>query len=350
MSADDVENPHENTNVNSYSNSNSNSNEVKRGSGFDKRYLLLLGTTLFFGCTTLALLMYGQFFSPLIHLQEKREQDWVIYKNLASKLSGISLDDKAAESLKMAISTRGDFQDEKMWPVIFSLGELYEKMGKNEEAIAYFSLVENLTPSGSDLNKQAQRSTVALLEKIGKSSQAQMVLNAATQLTGQQNQSGEVIAVIGEQKYYLNDFNEALNYLPEEMKSNLKDKTAKQQFLRKYLADKILLEKAKRLNWHQETTYLNQVKLIEEQLLVQKVLKSEIIDKLKMDDMDLKNYFEKNQEQITKMSGQKKVKWEDVKDLVKDLYGKEKMTQEYQKMIQELLSSQKVEIYDEKIQ
>ena len=105
---------------------------------------------------------------------------------------------------------------------------------------------------------------------------------------------------MGDQKIYDYQLNEYLDSFQAQGRKDLKSSKVKQELLQKYVIDQILWQKSKRLGLEKEPDFVKKLENITKQLLVEKLLKDEVEKKIKVDEVDLKNYYKANKEKFTR--------------------------------------------------
>jgi hypothetical protein len=333
----------------------------------ENRFLLLLSMQVIIGGLIVFLFIFIRNTQHDLNLDSSTSsgQSQAINKELGNILMGYGLLEEAAQSYETYLYSKNIDHIQKS-NYAFTLGEIFREQGQLEKAIKYFTLVKlflkDVSPNQKGFNKDliqdAEKNIVALLERLNKTGAAKMVLDQATTLNKSvENSKNEistrandqvVIAQIGTGAIYKYQFEESYDQLPENVKSQFKDKAGKLNYLKKFIADKLVLEKARRLNLENDSKIKNQLHQIKEQLLIQQILKSEILDKIKIDEQDVKNYYQSHFEDFNS-KGSKPLPFEKVKAEVYLKYRQNKEGLGYQKLIEDLLKNEKVQIYEDKI-
>lgn len=237
--------------------------------------------------------------------------------------------------------------NEKDPQLIFRLAQLYDQTGNLEKALSRFILAKQLAQKNPSKNAsiidESSKEIVALLEKLRKYSAAKRELQTSTSLEAgvdASSKGGVVVATINEKKIYLHDFEKFYDELPAE-----KDKEKnKPGFLQKYIADEILMEKAKRMKLEKDPKLIVELENIKKQLFIQKIMEKELGEISKIDKVDLKNYYTAHVDKYEKKP------YEQVEEKVKLDYQQEKLQGAYSKMMEEMLKTEKVQIYWDKLE
>ena len=80
--------------------------------------------------------------------------------------------------------------------------------------------------------------------------------------------------------------------MPEWMRKQVSTKEGKAEYLKKYVADELFFRKGIKLEYDKNSELRKRLAAVEKELVVNKVLEEEIKDKIKIEDDDLKNFFE----------------------------------------------------------
>ncbi|MEI6127959.1 MAG: peptidyl-prolyl cis-trans isomerase, partial [Pseudomonadota bacterium] len=89
----------------------------------------------------------------------------------------------------------------------------------------------------------------------------------------------------------LSGFMSPVDSMPDWMRKQFEGKQAKAEFVKKYIADELFYRKSLKLGYDKDPDVLKKVKAAEKELMVNKVLESELKDKIKIEDEDVKNFF-----------------------------------------------------------
>lgn len=261
-------------------------------------------------------------------------------RELANKLESVGLYEQAAieyekylENTKVPLKVRSN--------IAYSIGKIYMDLGKYEKAISWLYQVEIADPE-SKLKNETALKIVHCLEKLGKYNSAQYTLENKTDVTHKKAPPTEkIIAKIGNDEYTLKEINETLDKLPKEFQKEFKNKDKKLEFVKKYIADELLFRKAKKLEFDKDPDIRRKIEEFSKNLMVQKVMDTEIQQKVKIDESDIKLYFKANKNKY------KDKKYEEIKEQVKQDYTIEKFSQEYNKLINQILLTSEVKLFPE---
>ena len=216
-------------------------------------------------------------------------------RNLAGKLLGAGLPGQAVEQYRLYLAET-DLPPERRAKMAYTIGKLLMEQGRYEEALVWLFQVEMLDPK-TGLAPEAGSKIVACLERLGRFAQAQYSLEARSALDREDReeiQGHDVVARIGTEPITLRELDEAIDALPAWMQESLADPTRKRAFLEQYVAEELLVRKARKLEMDKDPRVRRMADRAFRQLLVQNVLENEIKEKVKITPDDVELYFQAN--------------------------------------------------------
>jgi len=104
-----------------------------------------------------------------------------------------------------------------------------------------------------------------------------------------------ILASFGDQTITLGEFNQIWEEVPEEYKLQLD----KSMVLDQMISEKLLIQEAKNIGLEEDNDVLEQIKKMTEQILVQVLIEREILDKIKVNDEEVSEYYEQNKDSFT---------------------------------------------------
>lgn len=110
---------------------------------------------------------------------------------------------------------------------------------------------------------------------------------------------GPVLAKVGSSEITQDDFIKEADRIPDWAKSQFSGKEGKERFLDELVKRELIYQDAKKMGLDKDKEYLEKLKEFERMSLVALILKKEIEDKAKVDDADVKNFYDKNKSQLT---------------------------------------------------
>ncbi|MBA7569879.1 hypothetical protein ES695_22035 [Candidatus Atribacteria bacterium 1244-E10-H5-B2] len=104
-----------------------------------------------------------------------------------------------------------------------------------------------------------------------------------------------ILASFSEQTITLGEFNQLWKEVPEDYKLQLD----KSMVLDQMISEKLLIQEAKNMGLEEDNDVLEQIKKMAEQILVQVLIEREILDKIKVNDEEVLEYYELNKDSFT---------------------------------------------------
>jgi len=218
-------------------------------------------------------------------------------RDLGGKLLGAGLPGQAVEQYRLYLM-QTNLPPERRANMSYTIGKLLMEQGRYEEALSWLFQVEMLDPK-SEMGPEAGSKIVACLERLGRYAQAQYNLDARSSLDRQDRdevKGTEVVARIGQDPITLRELDEAIDTLPAWMRETLQDSARKEAFLQQYVAEELLVRKAKKLEMDKDPQVRKMADMAFRQLLAQKVLESEIQEQVHLTGEDVERYFQANRE------------------------------------------------------
>jgi len=104
-----------------------------------------------------------------------------------------------------------------------------------------------------------------------------------------------ILASFNGQTITLGEFNQLWEQVPEDYKLQLD----KSMVLDQMISEKLLIQEAKNMGLEEDNDVLEQIKKMTEQILVQALIEREILDKIKVNDEEVSEYYEQNKDSFT---------------------------------------------------
>ena len=104
-----------------------------------------------------------------------------------------------------------------------------------------------------------------------------------------------ILASFRDQTITLGEFNQLWEEVPEDYKLQLD----KSMVLDQMISEKLLIQEAKNMGLEEDNDVLEQIKKMAEQILVQVLIEREILDKIKVNDEEVLEYYEQNKDSFT---------------------------------------------------
>ncbi|MFH0924898.1 MAG: hypothetical protein V1872_04585 [bacterium] len=289
----------------------------------------------------------------IIELKKPNRQESITNKNwtgemereLASKLRSVGLNEESARHYEAYLSESDPLPKERS-KLAFSIGSIYMDAKDYEQAIRWFYQVEIADPQ-TDLKSEVNSKIINCLEHLGRYHAAEYALNARTSLDSndkkkEEGKGGKVIAKIGNDEITMSEVDRQLEEMPPWIKNEYKNKEKKKEFIEQYVVSELLYRKGLKKGYDKDKEVRSQVDQIVKQLIANKVKEEEIKEKVKIEEDDVKNYFQANQD---KYKEKEKVKtYEEVKERVKSDYIRQKQEAALQNLMGEILKSSEIVI------
>lgn len=225
--------------------------------------------------------------------------------------------------------------------ISFLLGESYFNSGYYEEAYSYYLLSKLLTEN-KEMLKEIEKKLVSSLELSGKSKLAEKELDKATSLF---EKKGKVVAKIGSEPITEEELLSKIDEFPEPLKKFYSSKEGFSNFLKSYIASKLLEKAAKRANLQETEEFKKRAKEMEKDVLRTLYLEKEYKGKINIEEKEAIEYYEKNKDNFKDDKGNFK-KYEEVKENIYQRLYQEKQNKLLQNLIQRLFEAENVKIFE----
>jgi len=219
---------------------------------------------------------------------------------LATKLKTEGLTDEAVAAFEDYVD-RYPVDNAERANVYFALGQMRYGQARYSDALAYFYRVEIADPE-TPLKKELGVQIVSCLERLGRTIDASYALAARTSLRAQTNAAsprGAVVATVGSREISLGDLADELQKLPPAAQEQMNRPERIQQFLRDYVAARLMADKGRRLGLADDPAIRRQVDDIETSLIIDRVVNDELRARVTIDPADVKLYYEARKAALT---------------------------------------------------
>jgi len=225
-------------------------------------------------------------------------------------------------------------------------------LATNEKALRWFYAAELL--GAKDLTTEIGERVVTCLERLGRVQAAKAALAARTDIASDKAvrpADDPVLAKIGEHEIRSSDLQKALDDLPPELAQRFADPSKREDFLKKVIADELILQKAQKLGYDKDPLVRRRYEALFRELVVSAFVEKEVVDKIQVSDTDLKSYFEANRERFAKKDPKtgKTPTFADAKKLVEREYRMAKVQEAYQTLIKEELAGAPITLFPENL-
>jgi len=278
-------------------------------------------------------------------------------RELASRLLGVGLSEEAADQYEMYLDGSRLGREDRA-KIAFSIGKAYQGQGNLSRAVSWYYRAEISDPHSS-LKSEIGSRVVECLEKLGKYQSARYALESRAGLEKQEageKKGGKIVAKIGNREITLGELNEALDKMPDWARKDYDKPEKKAEFLKQFVANELMFEKAQKLGYERDPEVQKQVDLFRKSLLVNRVLEGEVQNKVQVSDKDIELYYRANKEKYVekdkkdeKKSGRQK-SLEEAKEQVRQDYLREKLNEKFNELVQTMMATEKVEFHPEALQ
>lgn len=197
----------------------------------------------------------------------------------------------AREYQKLADS--GNLSGSESANLSYMIGKIYmENLRDYENALAAFLKVK-IYKKNTKLVSELDQKIVECLERTGRPYEAQKELDKLTLLDKPKELAkGTVVAKLGKREITMEELENQIKNLPPYMQKTYNTKDKQLEFLKQYLATELLYDAAKRRNFDKDKELLDQEFQIKKSLMVGKLMREEIRDKVRVSDSEIKLYYD----------------------------------------------------------
>ncbi|MGH8016576.1 MAG: tetratricopeptide repeat protein, partial [Candidatus Zixiibacteriota bacterium] len=216
----------------------------------------------------------------------------------------------------------------------------FDDLKNYEQAAAYYLRARTLSPDAS-FATEASRNLVTSMERMGRMIDAKRQLDAMTDIDTSPRQKGDVeVARIGGVPIWLSDVEQRIQALPPETQKSFQNAAAKREFARQYVGTELLYRAAVRDNLGEDSEIKRREQIIHKNLLVEKYLLEKVIPEIKIDSLDVKNFYKANKDRYDNKP------YDSVRAQVFLDYQTEKTQAAYSEYISKLAAVENVEFLD----
>jgi len=277
-------------------------------------------------------------------------------RDYANALYNRELYEQAVQEYQRYLDTYHTDEQERA-NINFIIGNIYfERLHDYENAMAAYLKVKHIFPE-STIRSNADKQIVACLERLQRSADAKQALDEATSLDpGQIKESrpGAVVAKIGDRKITSGDLKHQISQMPDYMQSQFQNREAKIEYLKHYVATELFYEAAKRMGLDDDKEVIEGTFQAKKGLMVQQYLAQKIASQVKINPEDVELYYQANLEKYTEKDDKGKVKrqksFSEVRQQAAEDLIRERQQKAYDALFQDQLRTEKVEVYDDRIQ
>ncbi|GEM_PF-2159065 len=218
-------------------------------------------------------------------------------REYATKLMSEGLNDRAAREFDIYLQ-QPEVTSQDIAAVSFTIGKIYFDEARYEDALAALYRVA-LADAAAPQRAQAARFIVTCLERLGRSLDANYVLDQETALhqpASRTNERATVLASIGDATITVGDLRALIQEMPAAEQQRYVTSAAKRALLEQLVNQRLLAMKARALGLDAAPEIRKQVERIEDQLLVQRYLTHELAKGAPVAAGDVKLFYEAHPE------------------------------------------------------
>ncbi len=230
-----------------------------------------------------------------------------------------------------------------------------DQLRQYEPAIASLLMARQLDPSGP-LKSEIGRRLVTSLENLNKPGAASRRLTAETspqEKAASAPATGVVVASIDGRPVTWEEVRSRWEQLPAGARGKMQSVEEVREAVTGFLAEELLFESAKRRGFDQDPEVQDKMRQVLRQLATSRVYQEEVASKVQPGETDLNLYYEAHKAAFKTKGEEGKPErippFEEVRDRVERLYRQEKEQELYQKLVQQLLTANRVEFDDDGI-
>jgi tetratricopeptide (TPR) repeat protein len=246
--------------------------------------------------------------------------------------------------------------EEKQANVNFIIANIYfERLHDYENAMAYYLKVKYVFPE-SALMGEADKQIIACLERMQRSADAKQALEEATSLNPDElikSRPGDIVAKIGNREITSGDLSFHISQLPDYIQSQLKERTARLQFLKQYIATELFYDAAKRQALDKDKDVIEGTYQAKKSLMVQKYLENEIADDVEVKPDDVKLFYDANKENYAEKDDKGNIKkqkpFKEVQQQVTQDLMQSRQQKAYEQLLDRMVEAEDVRIFEDKV-
>ncbi|UCD64208.1 MAG: hypothetical protein JSW34_01870 [Candidatus Zixiibacteriota bacterium] len=213
-----------------------------------------------------------------------------------------------------------------------------------EKAAACYIRARSLLPDGS-FQAEASRNLVAALEKMGHLVDARRELSVTTDIDSRPADKDDVaVAQIGDEKIWLSEIDNQIQNLPPQVQEQMLDPGEKKKFVEQYVGLQLVYRAAVRENYDNDPVIMEKHRLFLRQLLIDKYLLDKVVPQVKVDSLDVFNFYQAN-----KSSRYENKPYDSVRARVFVDYQSQKAEKAVLDYIADLAESERVRIFEENL-
>jgi tetratricopeptide (TPR) repeat protein len=235
---------------------------------------------------------------------------------------------------------------EKRANFAYTIGEIYQdQLGDYENAAAAYVRARSIGVRPA-LESQLGQRLVECFENLGRSfDAARQLSNYTTDDESQKAAPGEIIvASIGEREITLSEIERELQKLPTALQTEFATPVKKLEFVRQFVGMELLYKSALRRGLDRQPELMAQFAELKRQLILEEMLQTEVVGKINISDADLDLFYQAHK---TDLFGDKPKN--EVSVQLQQEYMRLKQREKYAELIDKLITTEPVTIYEKNI-
>ncbi len=152
-----------------------------------------------------------------------------------------------------------------------------------------------------------------------------------------------VIAKVNNIPITLDDYRREKAKLPENLQKLLKKPEKKLQFIQNLIDKELIYEESKKARIDEDESFKKKLEALKKELMINEFLKRKIFNNIIISEQEIKDYYDKNKKNFN-------LPYDQVKSKIREILKKEKEQKLFQKYIESLRHSAKIEINTKEIQ
>lgn len=261
----------------------------------------------------------------------------------ASKLQSQELYRAAVDEFKKIVENY-ELPDAQRENILFNIGNIYrENIRDYRNALRYYYLLEQLYPD-FDMKDDLDKYIIECLDRLGRSAQAQTKLDKTVNLGHKVSNvsSSEMIAKIGDRAITRDDLAVWLDELPPYISKNYDTPEKKMEFLKQKVSEQLLYDAALRAGYDRRDDVAKAIDQATRQILASAYIQDNL-GKPSVSPDEMKAFYDGHKD----IFGNKP--FDEMKDSVSTVLGKQKMLEAQFKLSQKLFSAENVEFYPQNL-
>ncbi|MEJ2053163.1 MAG: tetratricopeptide repeat protein [Calditrichaceae bacterium] len=239
----------------------------------------------------------------------------------------------------------------------YTIGDIYfERLNDYQKALTYYFKIKYLYPE-SALQGEIGKKIVNCLERLNKSTDALRVVEQEAALDKEsvkEHLPGKVVAEIGSRKITQGDLDHEISKLPVYVQEQFNDPKQKQEYLKQYILQELLYDKAKRQQLDKDKDVIEGTFRAQKALMAEKILKAEMKDKVKIDPSDVELFYMAHKDRYAEKNDKGEVirqkPFNEVQQQVANDLALDRQQKAYQQLLGQLMKAEDVKIYEDRVQ